>query len=369
MYDVFNILRHIKNNKKFYILLLIELIICFTMIIIGIDEQAAYSKRHNIYNKLEDENVLFITDDSGFLSDFNLNESILDLNDNDFIYGKSSYIDYIVDNNVDTLKLVYANPKFFKQFLKFNPKEDTVYMSNEVYKKMNSNMFFLDDKYKINGDIIEINGNEFKAKQIKDIDIIPTSTMEDNDIDPNNSIYILNNKDLGIQYVQTVLATTSKDNDYIINKLYDSSNKKLFAKNLKSSFEKGSDSQADFVRLFGWVSYICLIVVFLGTCGVMLLFIEKREKELRIEYLFGARPLRLIINIFFEILIVTIFAVFISVLIAIFIEPKVSSAYYLISFSVKSFLTLLMVSMIMSVLIAMISTKNLKLEVFRKWVW
>lgn len=38
MYDVFNILRHIKNNKKFYILLLIELIICFTMIIIGIDE-------------------------------------------------------------------------------------------------------------------------------------------------------------------------------------------------------------------------------------------------------------------------------------------------------------------------------------------
>lgn len=370
MYDIFHIFRYIKNNISFYILLTIELIICFTMIIIGIDENEKFEDRLNIYSSLESKDIKYVTDDTNTLYDFKIAD-YESLNESKFVVAQISYADYVSYNNIETINIVKANKNFFMQYLNLNPKINKGYISIDNNHILSNDLAFLQDSYSLKNGVLYINNSSFDLSTVNINKSIPTSVLEQGDIKPSNTIFLYSNENLNVEYASTLLCT-DQNNEIVNNKLEELAklnNKNLKFVNLKSFFLKGSESQAEFVRLFGWISFICLIVVVLGASGIMILFISKRNSDFRTNYLFGASISRLKRNVFIEIFLICIISVIFSTIISYLIEPRISSVYYTIVLSIKSLVLVMFLSLIVSAFISYISTKNMSFENFRSQYW
>lgn len=339
MYDLFHVKLNIFKNWKFYLLLLCQLVLCFTLILIGFDDNIKHQQRLNIYT-LENQKQLVTLNTKSYMFRVNNINQIFDLDN--VLAGSIYYFNYLdSNNNFQMIKVVQANQQFFKEYFDFIPE---------------NNYYYLYQNHNIDTNQIVIPNMELKLFNTNNL-IIPLNQFESGDINLFNTIFLVNNPNLQLDLINNFIKV--KDGNVTnqeLNQLSQQLNIDLQAYDLLAEFNKGSDSQSAFVRLFSFVSTIALIIVIFGTGAAILVFVSRRRHKNKIQYLLGASKNRLLFQLFLEIFIIMLLALMMSILLTIILEPLLSSVYYLIEFKVINCLKLLIICCLFSFIITLLSS-------------
>lgn len=362
-YDLFHVFFYLKKNHVFYLFMLFELILCFTLILIGFDENYTYHERKNVFQVDVNAELISLSNENWFLSDIDFRDTQDSLKVYDMIFGQVYHVDFIdEDGKINNIKIVEANSHFFEIYFGFNAKPNQAYLSDSLSQNISPSDIFLDANISIEKEEeIKWDSKTYELILLKNYPnkIIPTTQFESGDIDIENALFIPI-PEAGENLPIYGFLKMKKDNISIriLKELSNILNIKLSSSDLLADFEKGAESQTAFVRLFNWVAWIALFVVIFGGTAMFFLFIENRRKNLKIQHFFGASIGRLRCQIFIELLVVFFVATVISTIIRHIVEPSISSAYYEIQPSLTSFVILIILNILLSYCITVFSTGN-----------
>ncbi|MBF0780806.1 MULTISPECIES: FtsX-like permease family protein [unclassified Granulicatella] len=366
MYDLFHIQLNIRKNVLFYLLLLCELVLCLTMCLIGLDEQKSYLERVSVYTQEEDKKLLTLTNQQLFLPGGKLKTDDEVIKRNQVIFGKVSYINYQnVNGEIKIIQFVEVTPSFFETYFNIYPKINTYYATEAMIDQLQDVSNILGEDIKILNNHITIKSKAYSIEKLtsqqKKRERIATNVFEENDIIIDKAVFYLSHPNSLEQNTFLFLKIPNTQNfesivPYINQLVVDSP---VYPTQLLAEFQKGSNQLAAFVRLFGWVSVIALIIIMFGFSATLIVFMTRRKQNMRIQYIFGASHSRLKCQIFGEVLCVQLVALCLSMCISAWIEPKVSSIYYMITPHIESVLTLFSILFVLSIVITtLISYEN-----------
>lgn len=374
MYDISCVFRNITRNKKIYLLILLELVLCFTMMMIGINEKVAYSNRKAIHEKETTERLATISDEKGsYLFSFDANQFDEENLPSDVVYANVYMLNYITPaEKVKTVRLISGNEYFYRHYFGFSLEDGQCYVSQVFKDDWNDSNVFLEQGIQIRENKFAFHPLELEVSVIKENIIIPIDVYEKNDINTNHPVVFIKESvasNLPIAKIGTVIKVHDNGKAKELIKSLEPYNKSPLHKiNLEADFEKGSNSLSAFVRLFGWVSFIAMIVVTFGTSGIVIVFLEKRKKSYAIQYCFGASELRLKLQLFFEILAVMVAAIVISALLSLILETKISSIYYSVKLELISVALVAFLGMVAALIILMLSGIGNTLKHVSQWM-
>ena len=365
LYDFFHIFYNIRKNFYFYLFLILELLLCISLIIIGNDENKSYNKRQEIYEKEEELGLKSLMDDSYFLANINLRNHISELENKDLIFAEVFRVDYIdKDGKVENFQLVSASDSFFKKYFKNNAQNKKAYVTSkcETSLKNVSNLLSSDLEI-LDGSNLILGNKKYYTNVIDYKDNIPTSQFESGDLNIDKSIFIkMSGEEMGrcdFSFIKTDMGAKTSD---IVKKTSTNLGIDLNSYNLLAEFENGATSQAAYVRLFSWVAIVSFSVISIGTSAMVLLFMENRKNNLRIFHILGASLSRIRMQIFIELALIYLLGIGFGFIAAYLLREKLSSPYYLIRFDISSLITIFMLTLTVLLFITTISTSKLHLE-------
>lgn len=365
LYDFFHIFYNIRKNICFYLFLILELVLCFSLIIIGNDENKSYDNRQEIYEKEEELGLESLLNDSYFLADINIGNHIGELEDNDLIFAEVFRVDYIDKyGKVENFQLVSASASFFKKYFKINVQNKKVYVTSECKTSLENVSKLLSSDLEIADGSNLIFGNKKYTTNVIDYkDNIPTSQFESGDIDIDKSIFVKFSGEEKERCDFSVLKTSMGSNiSEISKKISATLGVDLNAYNLLAEFENGATSQAAYVRLFAWVAIVSFFVISIGTSAMVLLFMDNRKYNLRLFHILGASLSRIRMQIFIEIALIYLVGIGFSFIVASLLRENLSSPYYLIRFDISSLIMIVVLTFTLLLFITAISTSNLHLK-------
>lgn len=364
MYDLCHVRLNIRKNIFFYLLLLFELILSFTMILIGLDEKKTYSDRVVIYTQEADKQLLSLSNEQGLLTPDNFKIDDEHLLKHDLIFGKIHYVDYLsASGAVNSIQFIETTPHFFETYFQFSPNPQIYYASEQVIEQLRHVSYFLTENLSMSEGILSINDKVYPIEPFKMTpkQNIPTTIAESGDIMVNRAVFYINPQPKIGQPASLFLKMKQTQQwETIASHVNKHLKKTLYPISLLANFQYGSHQLAAFVRLFGWVSLIALIIIVLGTSAMLMLFIARRQQNMCIQHFFGASIFRLRCQIFAELFSVMIVAFSLSLFISIWIEPKVSSVYYTITPHIESSAMLLSTIVILALFITGLTSYKTK---------
>ena len=365
LYDFFHIFYNIRKNFYFYLFLILELLLCISLIIIGNDENKSYNKRQEIYEKEEELGLESLLNDSYFLTDINLRNHMSQLENKGLIYAEVLYVDYISkDGKVNNFQLVRASSSFFKKYFNISAQNNRAYTTEKCKGRLENISSLLSNDLEIDDSSNLILENKTYTNNVMDYKYdIPTSQFESGDINIDQAIFIkISGEEKGRCDFSLIKTSMGSNTSEIAKKISAILGIDLYAYNLLAEFENGATSQAAYVRLFSWVAIISFFVISIGTSAMVLLFMDNRKNNLRIFHILGASLSRIRMQIFIELVLIYLVGIGFSFIAAYLLREKLSSPYYLIRFDISSLIMIVVLTCTILLFITAISTLNLHLK-------
>ena len=365
LYDFFHIFYNIRKNCYFYLFLILELLLCISLIIIGNDENKSYNKRKEIYEIEEKLGLESLLNDSYFLTDINLRNHMSQIENKGLIYAEVFHVDYISkDGKVNNVQLVSASSSFFKKYFNISAQNNRAYITEKCKSRLENISSLLSNDLEIDDSSNLILDNKTYTTNVIDYKYdIPTSQFESGDINIDQSIFIkISGEEKGRCDFSLIKTSKGSNTSEIAKKISSILGIDLYAYNLLAEFENGAISQAAYVRLFSWVAIVSFFVVSIGTSAMVLLFMENRKNNLRIFHTLGASLSRIRMQIFIELVLIYLVGIGFSLIAAYLLREKLSSPYYLIRFDISSLIIIFMLTFTILLFITAISTSNLHLK-------
>lgn len=365
LYDFFHIFYNIRKNFYFYLFLILELLLCISLIIIGNDENKSYNKRQEIYEKEEELGLESLLNDSYFLTDINLRNHMSRLENKGLIYAEVFHVDYISkDGKVNNFQLVSASSSFFKKYFNISAQNNRAYVTEKCKSRLENISSLLSNDLEIgDGSNLILENKTYTTNVIDYKYNIPTSQFESGDLNIDKSIFIkISGEEMGrcdFSFIKTDMGAKTSD---IFKKTSTNLDIDLNSYNLLAEFENGATSQAAYVRLFSWVAIISFSVISIGTSAMVLLFMDNRKNNLRIFHILGASLSRIRMQIFIELALIYLLGIGFSFIAAYLLREKLSSPYYLIRFDISSLIMIVVLTCTLLLFITAISTLNLHLK-------
>lgn len=365
LYDFFHIFYNIRKNCCFYLFLILELLLCISLIIIGNDENKSYNKRKEIYEIEEELGLESLLNDSYFLTDINVRNHMSQLENDGLIYAEVFHVDYISkDGKVNNVQLVSASSSFFKKYFNISAQNNRAYITEKCKGRLENISSLLSNDLEIDDSSNLILENKTYTNNVIDYKYdIPASQFESGDINIDQSIFIkISGEEKGRCDFSLIKTSRGSNTSEIAKKISAILGIDLYANNLLAEFENGAISQAAYVRLFSWVAIVSFSVISIGTSAMVLLFMENRKNNLRIFHILGASLSRIRMQIFIELVLIYLVGIGFSFIAAYLLREKLSSPYYLIRFDISSLIIIFMLTFTILLFITAISTSNLHLK-------
>lgn len=364
-YDLLHIQFHYKKNILFYSFLTLELVLCLTLILVGLDEWTCYQNRKYIYNNEKEKYLCSLTNKSNFLDKIDLQPHQSFLNQNHFLYGQT-YILIWQDQtqNIHQATLLLANASFYLHYFGKTIERGHVLIPTPVFNTLKMSSVGLDNCFEKKDDRIRFFGSSnFRISQVdskspfSSIKQIATSAFEEEDLKMNQTLMVQYPAELPSDPIFSFLKLPQKD--YALrtsNQLQNQLNEPLFFNNLYLNFERGGESQFAFVRSLRWISWMAFAVVILGASSIILLFMEERKNELMISYLFGATKMRLNRQLFLELFLVFFLSLALACGVRKFVDRIFSTVYYSVMPDIHNTLLVVIILACLSFIITLFST-------------
>ena len=340
-YNFYQVFGKYMRNLKYYFLILLEFILCFGLISIGFNEREAWKHRRELMQRDRDKGLVSLSNQSGFMASPEGAEEILaDPAFDDVLMGQVYKLDYINRaGGIETINLVLANRQFFKVYFPRLELEGKYLAGLRLKKILDSNMdSFLTPDIGF-GTELSFRGKEYSFLALMAGRDIPTSINHEMDLTVDNTIFIVSEDRVAGQansfFIKLPEKSSAADQlPRLLKEIYPGED--FFTVDLLAEFDKGGAALNAYVRLFGWVGYIALILVVLGSLGVMIIFFERRKNEYAISYFMGASIARIRLQVFMEMILLLLFAYGNSLVISSFVQSKLSTIYYPIQHSAYS---------------------------------
>lgn len=369
LYDLSIVWFHLKKNIFFYLFLICELVLCFSMILIGMDENQTFHDRQQIYRAYQEKDLISLTNDSWFMEKLDLSTNQKVLTKKGILLGQVYPIEWTNNRgSIDSAQVLVANDRFFRQYFHQVPKQGLAYCSLALRNKLKEARQFLDSQTRwLTQEILQWNEQKWSVHSINELNpkttlkSIPTSPFESGDLSMERTVFVLMPDRMQIQPIFGFIKVPREQmTSRLLAEVSTMVEEKLHASDLHADFEKGANSQSAFVRLFGWIAWIALLVIDFGTSAVILLFMNQRHKMLRIQHIFGATRLRLRLQLFIELCIVMVVSFIVALFLRWISEPAFSSVYYLIHPSVIATLSGIMLAFVLCIFITLFSSTNME---------
>lgn len=350
-YIFFHVFHQYRLHFKYYLFLFFELVLCFVLIMLGMNEQIAWNHRKQIVH-FQSDAYRSIQMGNGLISQQQMEQLKREFHEDQLIYGNRYSIDFIDQSDqVETLIFVNVNQQFFKMLHIPFQTEKQYYATKQAAHKLNTAKFFFDHEIQQSHQQLQIKDDLFQYQQIDLHQVYPINIYAEMDIDPQNTIYLC----------YPNLLTWNKDNTPFLQVENDIITQKqltqysLYAIDLALEFEDGGESLNAIVRLFGWVGYIALCIVILGCCGMLIVFIQRRRSQYAIAYYLGASQHVLQSQIELELGLLFFMAWLCSIPISTLIGIQVSTTYYPILMDSKVMMFSLLGAIIIPIMIGQLS--------------
>ena len=402
MYNYFfkNILINMKINWKMYIVLFLELCLCFTLIYLGIDEHFSHGKRAEMLSQDQKNHIHTIQYQDtecppgvmGYVShspiltmeELKRIESNKDIQE--FYYAERADFSYLVsEEQIKSVKFIIANRGFFKQYLDVtDAKAEKCYVMPELLSEIKEEFISAPfNDAEISGDIIAINGKEFDFHQLSEaLKPIVTSYFYDNDIETGRTIFFLKdetNERLRSGFfkfwVTMKYKTAEKNLDFETRESFFeelngyANGKSVFSEMyIIQMFKRGGDDMNSRVRLFSWAGNIAFLIVVVGISGIFILIIQKRYKQLCICHINGLTKRGAFMQIFIEVLLLVSIPSIIGMILVITFQGKFNSIYYPIEWHPFTTVVFILLPIVITLIVTVVSSSWLRHLNVVKWL-
>lgn len=362
-YTLFVALKGIKQNRWSYLVLFLELVLCFSLIFIGLNKVESENKRFALINEVESK---------GFLTNYyevrqNLTQEQISnfethiMNDSDCSFSIINQINFSDGDKIRSVPLLIANQSFIAEYVSSESQEADIFIGKDNYSKFKTDgdMSPTDGSLSVREGNWYLNNRKLTVKTFDKLQnsILPTNIDYLRDIHLNDAI-ILNGSKIFLGGDQNLEASniflkikgdinTVREKLNHLNGLFFPYSP-LKINSLTTRFEKGAQDIMEFISVFSWASQVAFLIVFIGILGVLLILLEKRRKKLSLAIILGASKIRVLLEIFLELFMLTASASFISLVISCILQPYISSVYYLIEISYKTILSSIVLPLLMS---------------------
>lgn len=372
-YTFFVAFKGIKQNLKIYFVLFIELILCFSLIYIGLNKNHSEQERLSLLDQTEQNSML--TNYAEIRQEMSSSQrSELEMNlfkSQDYIFATSSQVYIEKDGKSFSVPVIIANDAFITEYVEDNAEDTDIFIGKDISKEITTA-----EELKTTEKYIEKRENDwyfYDTKLVEKIsphfklNIMPTSIVYFRDIQLDHSIIIkvdkLVNYPLNDIFVYNVILRLNGTPETIaqkIEKLNSILEEPLSIQGtpIKELTVKGSQDLMEFISVFSWASQIAFLIVFVGVLGILLIFMEKRKKKFIMSVILGASTLRVLIEMFTEIFLVSAIANVFALIIVSVLQPSFSSVYYLIEFSPQTLVLALVLPLVLALVPVLFLARN-----------
>lgn len=370
--------KRIKRNIKKYFPIIIQIIVGVCILSISINIILSFNKQ---FNDLEEVfSFKYLTISTPITDNTNINSEDLEYIKNNF-YPVSFYKEYS-EFCKENFSILFANEAFYYELTGSNEFNKSVLIGKYANKILNENYKFKDNikKYFDNrkntlfnirisdfiilDDIncnfknllsdIKYTSNGIEFGSLDNYIIFPYSTIQDLE-DLNCRDYIIlpfNDKNKN-----DIVATAQNIQSYLNNKY---TNTSYELRNYIGEAESILSRNIELSKIINFVlSFIFLIITF-SLIGLLLIFMNKRKKEIAISFLCGASYNQLRLEIFLEIFFIVIVSTLIGNLLSIPFLPIFDGVGVKNTYSIYSMIICTIASILLSTLICTILSQKLK---------
>lgn len=280
-YTFFVAFKGIKQNLKIYFVLFIELILCFSLIYIGLNKNHSEQERLSLLDQTEQNSML--TNYAEIRQEMSSSQrSELEMNlfkSQDYIFATSSQVYIEKDGKSFSVPVIIANDAFITEYVEDNAEDTDIFIGKDISKEITTA-----EELKTTEKYIEKRENDwyfYDTKLVEKIsphfklNIMPTSIVYFRDIQLDHSIIIkvdkLVNYPLNDIFVYNVILRLNGTPETIaqkIEKLNSILEEPLSIQGtpIKELTVKGSQDLMEFISVFSWASQIAFLIVFPDFC-------------------------------------------------------------------------------------------------------
>ena len=375
--------KRIKRNIKKYFPIIIQVIIGVCMLSISINIILSFNKQFNDLEELFSFKYLTISTKITNNVNDNINSEYLEYIKNNF-YPISFYKQYsYVEDYKENFSILFANEAFYYELTGSNEFNKSVLIGKYANKILNENYKFKDKNIKkyfddkkntlfnirisdfiildnINCNFknllsdIKYTSNGVEFDSLDNYIIFPYSTIQDlKDLNCRDYITLpFNDKNKN-----DIVAKAQNIQSYLNNKY---TNTSYEVRNYIGEAQSILSRNIELSKVINFVlSFIFLIITF-SLIGLLLIFMNKRKKEIAISFLCGASYNQLRLEIFLEIFFIVIVSTLIGNLLSIPFLPIFDGVGVKNTYSIYSMIICAIASILLSTLICTILSQKLK---------
>ena len=372
-------IRRLWWNRKIYGFILIELVAGLVIIASQINVTIGIRQRLNDYEGQFNEKGIAINAYVG--DESNLTELALPMDkaDIDYIKGKYekqvevSYISYgsVYFNGIDSVSLVGMSQAALHNLSGIEGTEEgnVVYMGSEAMAHLGKDVIDIGEgEVVISTEKIQVNGEEYIVKPIdKEYShtIVSFASLAQEDwaisdciIIPISLQPIFEKHNIFYNSMMELIPTDKTeegDTVGIVNDILEYLSQKhkdysYEAVDKIQEYKSNSQDLSSTMELLSWVAEVFLLLIVVGMIGVLLILLDKREKDIIISVWVGADRWKLHLELLLEMLILCFTAGGISLLFAWVISPHLSCSQYSVGMCSQAVGVILVICFLISVI-------------------
>lgn len=382
-----------------YLVLLLELCLCFSLIYLGINENISHGKRAELLSNDKNDHIhtlQYMSKERNSGMRFGSSSPVLNIEElktlesnqyiQKFYYSEITHLSYLTPSRtIESVDVVMANKDFFEHYLNVSDvKAEYCYITPELFPELKREFQSAPfDDAEFYGDSIALNGKEFDFYQLsEDLKPVVTSYYYELDINPEKAVFFLKDEandvlSSGFEIYRAVMKykTSGENLDFktqerFFNQLNGFANGEFQFSELYiiQMFKKGGDDINGRVRNFGWAGYIAFLIVVVGISGIFILIIQKRYKQLCICYINGLTKKNAFMQIFAEVLLLVSIPSIVGMILVISVQGNFNSIYYPIEWYPFTSVVFITLPVILTFIVTLISSSWLRNLDVVKWL-
>lgn len=278
--------------------------------------------------------------------------------------------------DVRDVTFVCMNDDMFTELFGFVPDEDVIYLGSQIADDSEQDeLIFFTEWFAWGSDEIRIGELSFEKNQrlVSSTEQVFIDRTWNLDVDrmivlPADRMKVLEENEAGAFPFMRVVPTVDNDGADTVSDIIRmlKEEHKSYSYNASEQYTDLKNSIADLtqdIRFFSWVAWFALIISMVGIVGILMIYMEKRKRELAIIIALGGTRTTIFMEIFIEIFSLSLIGGVISTIATVVIAPYLSTSVFTVSFhwiSVAVMLGIVLMVSILSCLFTLLGIRSVK---------
>lgn len=361
-YTIYRAVQKLWLHKKVYVFLLAEIVLGIGVVLCGFHSKTCADHRLKSYTE-QNANGL---DLRGIVTGDQSQPAITvqDYRSIQEKYGRSGRFSYMIliheiyrlpgEEEVRDMTIASMNDEFFESIWGFSPQPEVVYLGNQLGSDYKKNIEFFSGWIKFDESKIHVGEKNFSTclLPLKPSTLILSAETEFDQtvssmlILPESQLEFIEQHTIGSPIVFFHIDPIQKqsvDFVYDIARWLQNEHPKYQYQVIdqRLQMEKSIQDLTVQIKELSWVAQIVLMITVVGIVGILLIFLERRRREMAICRMLGATEHQLFAELFWEIFLLTLLGGILSFTLLFASMPYLSTSVFKVTFQWKSIFIML----------------------------